>query len=400
MAANTINKVFGVEMVYIPEGPFYAGDGNSTSTARFKEGSSDDDPWYIQAESAFSTTAGASNGFYYTSGGASGEEATGTVFLIPSSFPKGYKAFYLMKYELTEGQWVSFFNTLSTSAKTNRDITSAVEGGKSSDSVVTRNTVSWNSSLPTSDATTSRPDRPVSYISWPDFCAYIDWAGLRPFTELEFEKATRGTDIFPVVNEYAWGKTTFNPAQANEIFPDADEDGSEQIFDGASNINSNALSWTTGDGRSGGAAQGQAGPLRVGIFAESSTNRATAGAGFYGNMELSGNLSEMIVTIGKQKGRQFLGTHGDGELANLTGYEGNATNTDWPGMNTTDTARGITGTEGSGYRGGDFQTADATIYQISTRTNAAKDADGQGYNQRYDGSAAIYAGGRAARTAP
>ena len=224
--------------------------------------------------------------------------------------------------------------------------------------------------------------------------------GLRPFTELEYEKAARGIDIFPIANEYAWGKTSINPAQASEIYPDNDEDGSEQIFDGSANINNNALSWSSGDGRAGGDAAGQSGPLRVGIFAESSTNRTTSGAGFYGNMELSGNLSEMTVTIGKQKGRQYLGTHGDGNLTDLSGYEGHATNTDWPGMNAVDSSRGVTGTDGSGYRGGNFQTSDAKIYQISTRTNAAKDADGEGKSQRYDSTAGIYAGGRAARTAP
>ena len=400
MAANTINRVFGVEMVYVPQGAFYAGDGASNSTYRFKEGNSDNDPWYIQNENAITTTNSASNGFYYTSTGASGEDATGSIFLLPSSYPKGYKGFYLMKYELTEGQWVSFFNTLSPAQKVNRDITSSVEGGKNSDGVVTRNTIAWDSSKPFSDATTQRPDRPVSYISWPDMCAYADWAGLRPITELEYEKAARGSDISPVPNEFAWGKDSFNEALANEIYPDADEDGSEQIFDGGANINRNALSWTSGDGRTGGPAEGQAGPLRVGIFAESSTNRATSGAGYYGNMELSGNLSEMVVTLGNSKGRQFLGSEGDGTLSTLSGYEGNATNADWPGIDPTDAARGVTGTVGSGYRGGDFQTTDGKVYQISTRTYAAKDADSAGKNQRFDATAGIYAGGRLARTAP
>jgi hypothetical protein len=36
-------RVFGIEMVYIPQGSFFAGD-NATSTASFKQGSSDKDP--------------------------------------------------------------------------------------------------------------------------------------------------------------------------------------------------------------------------------------------------------------------------------------------------------------------------------------------------------------------
>jgi formylglycine-generating enzyme required for sulfatase activity len=279
-AANTLNKVFGIEMVYIPEGSFYAGDGASSSAYRFKQGSADNDPWYIQSENALSTTNAANDGYYYQSSGASAESNSGDVFMLSASFPKGYNDFYFMKYELTEGQWVSFFNTLSSAAKSIRDITSVTQGGKNSDAVVDRNTISWDSSKPQLPATTLRSDRPVSYISWPDLLAYADWAGLRPVTELEYEKAARGKDVAPVVDEYAWGKTTYNQAEANEITPDSDEDGTEIILDSSSNINKNSLGWTTGDGRAGGNAAGQKGPLRVGIFAESADTRSTSGAGY------------------------------------------------------------------------------------------------------------------------
>jgi formylglycine-generating enzyme required for sulfatase activity len=400
LASNTVNKIFGIEMVYIPQGPFYAGDGNSSSDYRFKQGSADDDPWYIQNENAITTTNSASDGYYYQSAGSSGENASGDVFSISQSFPKGYRAFYQMKYELTEEQWAGFLNTLSAAAKTQRDITASTVGGKNSDGVINRNTVSWDSASPNSHAATSRPDRPVSYISWPDLLAYADWAALRPMSELEYEKSARGIDVAPVADEYAWGKATYNQAEATEIYPDADEDGTEQINDGGANLNRNSLGWTTGDGRAAGAAASQKGPLRVGIFAESSTNRTTSGAGYYGTMELSGNLAEMAVTIGNSEGRGFLGTHGDGVLTVLSGYEGNATNDDWPGIDVADSDRGVTGTSGSGYRGGDFQSASVRHYQISTRAAAAKDPDINGFLQRYDATLGIFGGGRLNRTAP
>lgn len=400
LAANTINKIFGIEMVYVAEGSFYAGDGNSSSEYKFVQGFSDTEPWYIQNENAITTTSGASDGFYYQGTGMSGENNNGSVFLVPTSFPKGYQGFYQMKYELTEGQWVGFFNTLSMEEKNNRDITSAVNGGKNSDAVIYRNTIAWDASNIESAATTARPDRAMSFISWPDLLAYADWAALRPMTELEFEKSARGKDITAVANEFAWGNTSSNVAAASEIYPNIDEDGTEQIYDGAANLNRNSLGWTSGDGRVGGVAEGQAGPLRVGIFAESSTSRVSSGAGYYGTMELSGNLYEMVVTLGNSQGRKYLGTHGDGQLTTVAGYKGNATNIDWPGINAFDSARGVTGTIGSGYRGGDFQSPNALHYQTSNRSLAVKDPDTGGYSQRYDVTLGIFQGGRLVRTTP
>ena len=270
-AANTLHTIYGIETVYIPQGAFYAGDGspNSSTEYAFTQGSAVSSPWYIQNENAIQTTGGPSGTYYYQNTGATGDEfPSGASFLIPASFPKGYGAFYLMKYALTEGQWVSFFNTLPTTAKPYRDITSgnAQVGGKNSQGVVNRNTISWNSAIPTSAAVTTRPSRPVSYVSWPDVAAYAEWAALRPVTELEYEKAARGADNPPVPSEFVWGTTSFTAPNPGDITPNADENGSETLSDLA-NINSNTLAWSSGDGRSGGIAAGQTGPLRFGIFA-------------------------------------------------------------------------------------------------------------------------------------
>ena len=119
-------KVLGFVMVYIPEGGFYAGD-NGASDASLTKGSNDNRPWFIAGEDAIEVTDTASGGFYYRSSKDvwndvwnAGEDATGTEFTIPADFPKGFRAIYGMKYELTEHQYVDFLNTLSRAQSAKR----------------------------------------------------------------------------------------------------------------------------------------------------------------------------------------------------------------------------------------------------------------------------------------
>ena len=128
-------RVFAIEMVYVPQGDFFAGD-NATSTWAFRQGSTDTDPWWIGSENEMSVTNTTGNGtgagekvavYYYPGGG----DAAGSEFAIPAAFPKGYQAHYMMKGEISQGQWVAFFNTLTATQKSTRDITSST--GKNRD---------------------------------------------------------------------------------------------------------------------------------------------------------------------------------------------------------------------------------------------------------------------------
>lgn len=350
-------NVFGLEMVFVPQGSFYAGDYNA-SVASLNKGSSDSSPWSITSENPIPVTNATTGGYQYVSASNPGEFATASSFTIPATFPKGFNAFYAMKYEINEGEWVQFFNTLPEAARNNRDLTD--NNHKNSDSVINRNTLSC-SGVPLV-CSTLRPARALSYLSWMDLAAFLAWDGLRPMTELEFEKMSRGP-LLPKAGEYIWG--TQNIVGASTI--SGVEDGTETITDLHANANYNNTALSGGD-----AAQGvgfNLGALRNGIFAGSNSNREMSGASFYGVMDLGGNLKEHVVTIGNQAGLLFTGIQGNGVLNSTAGFEGNANVSGWPGMDV-QPLNGITGALGSGFRGGSW--ADSSNYlRISDRQEAA-----------------------------
>ena len=354
-------QVFAIEMAYIPQGSFYVGDGTtSTVQGQLHTAGSVTTPFQITSEGQLTLGGGGAGsvGNNNATGMATADDFNNsTSKTLPAAFPKGYNAFYVMKSEVSQGQWVAFFNTLTTTQKGNRDITDST--GKNSDATVYRNTVSWTSGSASAGANAYVA---CNYLSWMDVAAYAAWAGLRPFTELEYEKLSRGPAV-AVANEYAWGTT--------------------DITEVTSIINSGAANETAGQTGNGLCVYNNrvGGPLRTGFAATGGTNRQTAGASYYGVMELSGNLWERPVSIGSATGRGFTGSHGSGELS-TNGY---ATNSDWPGYGSGE----ITTATGSGFRGGHWYRT--TVYaRVSDRINAAYvDA-----NRSY-----IY-GARCARTSP
>jgi len=318
-------KVIAIEMVYVPQGPFYLGDADQDQVACFYTYGSAE-PYHITSETAINI--GPVEGYLWADGFI--ESST-----LPSAFPKGYGGFYCMKYEISEGQWVDFFNTLTQAQKQTRDLTNTEQWlGKGGDEVLYRNTIAWSSG----DASTMRPDRACNFLSWGDGAAYADWAGLRVMTELEFEKACRGD--YYVDDEFAGGTPAGNFLQAIN----GAENGTESIVPTApilTNCRYNGAILTGGDGGEG--------PVRCGIFATASSTREMAGASYYGIMDLSGNVEERTVTVANAAGRAFTGLHGDGLLKN----DGHADVAFWPD------STGV----GGGYRGGswDLNIADISV---------------------------------------
>ena len=186
-----------------------------------------------------------------------------------------------------------------------------------------------------------------NYLNWADGAAYADWAAMRPMTELEFEKACRGT-ASEVANEYVWGSTSITRATGISN----GGAGSET----ASNSGANCAYGNHGSVQ---------GSMRVGCFATASSGRAGAGATYYGIMDMSGGVYERCVTIGNADGKSFTGSHGNGVL-NSTG-DADASN--WPG----------TSASGTGFRGGTWFNG-ATFERVSDRSDASNTQSGRGSN--------------------
>ncbi|MEI8203584.1 MAG: SUMF1/EgtB/PvdO family nonheme iron enzyme [Bacteroidota bacterium] len=344
--------VYGVEMVYVPAGAFSLGSGASTEYGAFYKSPTNTVPYSVTSEAAISvgTTA---NYLYYGNYSPFCGDRLGP---IPAAFPKGYNAFYCMKYEITQQEYVDFLNCLTYTQQSTRTVDAVQTKAPNSAAgtylyyaypsrfKIKIATSGTNSSVPAIYAT-DNPYVAHNYLSWADLAAYLDWSGLRPMTELEFEKACRGPNT-PVANEYAWGSTSLT--QNTGI------------------TNSGLINETSTNG--GNCTYGNSpyvgGPMRVGAFATASTSRVQAGATYYGVMEMSGNLNERPVTVGNSQGRAFTGLHGDGVLAT----NGDANVTYWPAP---------TSGLGAGFRGGSWkgETLNDNSYglKVSNRSDAAYD---------------------------
>ncbi|MCX6155784.1 MAG: SUMF1/EgtB/PvdO family nonheme iron enzyme [Candidatus Kapabacteria bacterium] len=328
--AITSVQVFGIEMVYVPQGSFQIGSGG-TGYNEFT----------LQTINTSDATA------------AGGHP---TAYSAPTTpyWPNGYNSFYCMKYEITQRQYVAFLNTLTYQQQVSRvdnppnfgPGTLAFNGGY-------RNRIeimASGSPLPPSSATFACDfnnngiyDEPADgqYIAcnnlkWADGTAYADWSGLRPMTELEYEKACRGT-LPAVPDEYAWGTTTYASAT---ILSNA---GTPNEAPANVEANCNWGNWLYVQG-----------PMRVGSCASGS--RVSMGASYYGIMELSGNLWERAVDIYRTPSKAFNGLPGDGSLD----ANGDANTPNWPPNSTA---------EGGGFRGGTWYGYDNRA-RVSDRMSA------------------------------
>lgn len=276
----------GVEMVLVPFGSYALGDGVSDNGFL----SVDNRPLTIQDERA--------QAFTY---GVSGNSAV----YLPSAYPKGYNGFYCMKYELSQGQYVSFLNSLSRKDQLKllgerlKSLNKGTYLFGDGTSVSFRNAILIKEPLTdTRGAVFGCKNTVISgayplacnYLSPSDLLGYASWSGLRPMSELEYEKiCRRSAPLIPVAGSYAWGSASY---QSLSGLADAGTDRENPL---AGNVN----------GGYGGTSP-VAGPVRCGAFSTVGRDKESAGSSFSGVMELSGNVRETVVNINASG---FGGTH-------------------------------------------------------------------------------------------
>ena len=371
-------RVYAVEMVYNQVGGFQAGSGgqNTGELRTATDVSATGTAATFTVTGTSPTLQGNSTSSSPTNIAAranASSDLTGTTTAsLASGYPTGFNAFYAMKYEISQQQYVEFLNTLTYTQQASRTIvapsseagTPALVSSNANRNGIDIKTPGTSATVPAiyacnlnGNGTYNESDDgqhiACNYLSWDDLVAYLDWAALRPITELEYEKSCRGNQN-PAPSEFAWGNTSATALTG---------------LSNASTMSEIASSSSSNIAYNNGFASG---PVRTGIFATSSTGRATSGSGYYGNMELSGNLWERVVTVGNATGRTFSGAHGNGTLTS----GGAADVSGWPAA------------AGTGWKGGSW---------LNTTTNSATTSD-RAQAANADNTRSADAGGRGVRT--
>ncbi|MFA5437155.1 MAG: SUMF1/EgtB/PvdO family nonheme iron enzyme [Candidatus Omnitrophota bacterium] len=227
-------RLCAIEMAYIPAGAFvYNAGGIGGSTFNNYGGGSQ-----VTVSSADNIPSGAASGW-----------------------PNGYNAFYIAKYEASQGQYVDFLNMLSA----------AQASARYPNTSANRCSLTYTAGNPYgSRYAASSPNRSMNQTSWDDVRAYASWCALRPLTEMEFEKAARGGGAGTAT--YPWGNTA--PSTSTYTFDGATF---SQYYANYNNTSS--------------------GPINVGHYlsADIARSNAETGASIYGVTDLAGNNWEHLI---------------------------------------------------------------------------------------------------------
>lgn len=351
--------VFAIEMVHIPIGAFHIGEAQSTGSRGAFKRSGSSSAFTVSSESGILLGGTATNAVEVQNPGTmlvTDDFNTSSSQTLPDSFPKGFAGFYCMKYEISQQQYTDFLNHLTYSQQVSRTANSPAAlpaSGALSPTNLFRNGID----LLVSGIPPNRPAEYVcnlnnsgffgtstdgqwvacNYLSWADLAAYLDWSGLRPMTEWEYEKVCRGP-VSAVNSEYAWGNTSFTTGI------NISNNGSTTEKSNNNSANVNCCNSANVQG-----------PMRTGCMSKPGSTRSGAGASYYGVMDMSGNISEIVVSAGSSAGRLFRRRTGDGLLTS----SGEANEVHWPAANAS----------GTGLRGGNWQ-ENSTALRVADRYRA------------------------------
>ena len=159
---------------------------------------------------------------------------------------------------------------------------------------------------------TTMPFVPCHYMPYQGAPGFAAWSGLRPMTELEFEKACRGP-VKPVADEFPWGTTGIagkNPAGGKYALTHFNEETESVSWVGEKGPDATRGNAFLADNNG---APGW--PTRVGIFATPQSDRVTAGATYWGILDMAGSVPDKAVPVGEAACRGFSGNHGEGGAA-------------------------------------------------------------------------------------
>jgi formylglycine-generating enzyme required for sulfatase activity len=199
-------SVHAIGMVYVAEGAFQSKSPLRQSNPLTQGYESPGTPRLPLA--SINTRDATKPGGYYPVGDNVPENA---------SWPNGYRAFYCMKRSITQGQYAELLNSVARdlgAANYNARLYKVMSNertGRFSAGLYNLNGFTIRYDKGKGEYTADVSDRACNFLSWADILSYAAWAGLRPLTNLEYEKACRGPRSLPSGDD-AWADGACVPA--------------------------------------------------------------------------------------------------------------------------------------------------------------------------------------------